>query len=153
MNHSLKLKIPPLLWLAIGCALLKFTPVPVPSVAVAIVFTDIKTSNGLLQFGIYKNEEDFKAEKPFKLIKVAKTKLQNGKVETLIQLPPGLYGVSVLDDENTNGKMDYNFVGMPKEGFAFSNYYHSGLSRPVFNQFKFEVRSEPLHLVCKFRYL
>ena len=35
---------------------------------------------------------------------------------TFKDLPQGSYAVSVLHDENGNGKMDKNFVGMPKEG-------------------------------------
>ena len=44
-----------------------------------------------------------------------------------------------MDDENFNGKMDYNFIGIPKEGFGFSNYYHSGLTKPKLKSFAFEV--------------
>ena len=35
--------------------------------------------------------------------------------------------------------MDYNFLGIPKEGFGFSNYYHTGLTKPKLNSFAFEV--------------
>ncbi len=34
---------------------------------------------------------------------------------------PGTYGLSVIHDENDNGKFDTNFLGMPKEGWGFSN--------------------------------
>ena len=34
---------------------------------------------------------------------------------TFSDLPQGTFAVSVLHDENGNGKMDRNFVGMPKE--------------------------------------
>lgn len=122
-------------------------------VTVTLHFMDIKSASGCLQYGIYTNEEEFRNEKPIKLHKVAKTALKDGKLIAALQLPAGIYGISILDDENFNGLMDYNFVGMPREGFAFSNYYHSGLSRPKFQQFKFEVRSETLHLDCKFRYI
>jgi uncharacterized protein (DUF2141 family) len=29
---------------------------------------------------------------------------------------PGDYAISVFHDENSNGKLDRNFMGMPKEG-------------------------------------
>ena len=45
----------------------------------------------------------------------------------------------IMDDENFNGKMDYSFLGIPKEGFGFSNYYHTGLTKPKLNSFAFEV--------------
>lgn len=35
-------------------------------------------------------------------------------------LKAGGYAVAVLHDENRNNKMDFNFVGMPLEGYGFS---------------------------------
>lgn len=36
-------------------------------------------------------------------------------------LAAGTYAVSVMHDENGNGTLDTNFVGMPVEGYGFSN--------------------------------
>jgi uncharacterized protein (DUF2141 family) len=36
-------------------------------------------------------------------------------------LAPGRYAVRVMHDENGNGQLDRNFVGMPTEGYGFSN--------------------------------
>ena len=36
-------------------------------------------------------------------------------------LPSGQYAVTAYHDENGNGKMDMNTLGVPKEGFGFSN--------------------------------
>jgi len=47
-------------------------------------------------------------------------------------LPYGNYAVSVLHDENSNGKMEKNFFGIPKEGFAFSNNYAPKIKAPSF---------------------
>ncbi len=47
----------------------------------------------------------------------------NGPEVTVVfeNLAPGEYGISVVHDENENGDLDKNFVGIPKEGFAFGN--------------------------------
>ncbi len=39
---------------------------------------------------------------------------------TLKQLQPGSYAVAVLHDENNDGKANRNFLGIPTEGFGFS---------------------------------
>lgn len=39
---------------------------------------------------------------------------------TIPALPAGDYAAQAFHDENANQKMDRNFVGIPKEGFAFS---------------------------------
>lgn len=36
-------------------------------------------------------------------------------------LAPGRYAVSVVHDENANGELDLNLLGVPTEGFGFSN--------------------------------
>ena len=42
--------------------------------------------------------------------------------ETCIPLPrPGAYLLAVYHDEDGDRKLDRNFIGLPKEGFAFSN--------------------------------
>jgi len=36
-------------------------------------------------------------------------------------VPPGNYAIAILHDENSNQKMDKNILGIPKEGYGFSN--------------------------------
>lgn len=36
-------------------------------------------------------------------------------------LAPGKYAIRLMHDENDNGKLDTNAVGMPTEGYGFSN--------------------------------
>lgn len=36
-------------------------------------------------------------------------------------VPAGAYAATVLDDTNSNGKMDFNKIGMPTKGYGFSN--------------------------------
>jgi len=47
-------------------------------------------------------------------------------------LPAGRYSIAVLHDENDNHKLDRNLLGIPKEGFGFSNNPAVGLSAPQF---------------------
>ena len=54
-------------------------------------------------------------------------------------LPYGTYAVSVLHDENDNGKMDKNFMGIPKEGYGASNNPRKRMGPPEFDEAKFSV--------------
>ena len=50
--------------------------------------------------------------------------------------------------------MEYNFLGMPKEGFGFSDYYHTGLSKPSFDKFNFVLaRGQSKYVKIKVRYI
>ena len=39
----------------------------------------------------------------------------------LRDLPPGTYAVNAFHDENDNGEIDTNLLGIPSEGFGFAN--------------------------------
>lgn len=45
-----------------------------------------------------------------------------GSIELVFDsLVPGDYAIRVMHDENDNGQLDRNLVGMPTEGYGFSN--------------------------------
>ena len=115
---------------------IKKTSVPI---VISVTIKDIKTSNGQILMGIYKDDVSFDKEIAYKKVQAFKTKISNGTLVVEVKLEPGKYGISLMDDENFNGKMDYNFIGIPKEGFGFSNYYHTGLTKPKLKFFLFEV--------------
>ena len=115
---------------------IKKTSVPI---VISVTIKDIKTSNGQILMGIYKDDVSFDKEIAYKKVQAFKTKISNGTLVVEVKLEPGKYGISLMDDENFNGKMDYNFIGIPKEGFGFSNYYHTGLTKPKLKSFLFEV--------------
>jgi len=47
-------------------------------------------------------------------------------------VPAGTWAVLAYHDENSNKKLDTNFVGMPKEGYGFSNGAASRFGPPSF---------------------
>ncbi len=80
----------------------------------------LRNDTGLMQIAIFNSRESFlKDGKDFRHMSVP---IKNAKAVALIEnLPFGNYGIAVFHDENSNGKMDTNFLGIPKEGFGFSN--------------------------------
>ena len=57
---------------------------------------------------------------------------------TFPDLAPGTYAVLVMQDENGNGSLDSNILGIPKEGYGFSNNPNV-MRKPNFDEVKFEV--------------
>lgn len=53
-------------------------------------------------------------------------------------LPPGDYAVMVMHDENGNGKLDTNMIGMPVEGYGFSNNPRV-MRKPTFDEARFAL--------------
>jgi uncharacterized protein (DUF2141 family) len=108
-------------------------------VRIDLTIKEIRNNKGKIIIGFFKDNASFEKEIPFKGIEATKESLKNGVLSLNTQLEPGIYGAALLDDENSNGKMDYNLIGIPKEGFGFSNYYHKGFFKPKIYSFQFEV--------------
>ena len=67
-------------------------------------------------------------------------------------LAPGTYALVTFHDENSNGKFDRNWLGMPKEGFAFSNNVRPVFSPPSFKAAAFDYPGGDLWLTVTMRY-
>jgi uncharacterized protein (DUF2141 family) len=67
----------------------------------------------------------------------------------LKDLEPGQYAIKAFHDVNDNGKMDFNWAGMPKEPYGFSNNAMGTMAAPKFSQASFMVR--PGANVTRFR--
>jgi uncharacterized protein (DUF2141 family) len=121
---------------------------------IPIIVKNIRNSKGRISIGVFKDASSFEKEKAHKIILVSKKDMINNTVKTTIEIESGIYGLSILDDENSDAKMEYNMVGMPKEGFGFSNYYHSGFTKPNYKQFLVNINpSEKSPIVFQLRYI
>jgi uncharacterized protein (DUF2141 family) len=60
----------------------------------------------------------------------------NQALRFAIEMPPGAYALSVIHDENGNGRLDTS-LGIPREGFGFSNNPRIWFGPPSFNSARF----------------
>ncbi|MBC9811594.1 DUF2141 domain-containing protein [Crocinitomicaceae bacterium CZZ-1] len=119
---------------------------------IQVKFSNVRNTNGRIQLQIYRSQEAFAGEKPWKVIQVPKDGWKDkGFSYKVTGIPAGTYGIAILDDENSNKEMDYSFM-VPKEGFGFSNYYHTAWSKPKFDNFKFTL-NEDVSVNIKVRYV
>jgi len=121
---------------------------------VEITITGIRSDMGQIAIGVFKDNETFQKEDAFLDKQFVKKDISEGKMMVKFSLDPGIYGLSLLDDENSNGKMEYNFFGIPKEGFGFSDYYHTGITKPKFDAFKFSIdKDQTKRITIRIRYM
>ncbi len=103
----------------------------------------LRNDVGVIRLAFFTDNDSFRSETPVMEKTVSKENLQNSNLKVVLTgIPPGKYGIALLDDENEDGEMAYNFFGIPKEGFGFSNHYHRGLSKPHFDDFSFEFQDD-----------
>jgi len=66
--------------------------------------------------------------------------------------PVGNYAIGVLHDENDNGRMDTNWLGIPIEGYGASNNPRNRTSAPSFKSALFKLAPPGLTLVITIHY-
>jgi len=102
----------------------------------SINITGYDVQEGQIMVALYANEEDFNEEaKPFRDAKIR----VNGP-ETLIlfdDLSTGEYAFKIFHDENGNGELDTDMLGIPSEAYIFSNDASDPFSAPEWQESKF----------------
>ena len=108
-----------------------------------LVFDNIEAIQGELSIGIFSNEETFLDEgNEFKKLIL---KVDGKSVRHQVTLPEGDYAVSVYHDKNADKQCNRNFIGVPTEGYGFSNNVKPRLSAPKFQQCKFTLSNDVKH--------
>lgn len=69
------------------------------------------------------------------------------------RVAPGSYAISVIHDENSNGKLDTNLMGIPREGVGASNDAKGHFGPPKFNAAAFSFPGGRLALKVTINYL
>jgi uncharacterized protein (DUF2141 family) len=69
-----------------------------------------------------------------------------------VSIPPGTYALAVIHDENRNGKLDTNWLGIPTEGYGFSNEAKALLGAPSFSAAKVRYDGGTLNMTITLHY-
>jgi len=99
-----------------------------------------KAGTGQAMFSLYSSEETFLKESSRSL--VADIDSEGRAVFAIEDLEAGVYAVSVLHDVNGNGKVDTNFLGIPKEPLGMSNNAKGRFGPPKWKDSKFEFTGD-----------
>lgn len=118
-----------------------------------VKITDIRSDKGKIVLNVFKDNASYDAEQPYKKLVFDKKGLVNGTLSLNCKLEPGIYGITLLDDENNNGKIDKNMIRMPKEGFGFSNFFMTKMKKPVFDDFKVDIKAPVSKINIKVKYM
>jgi uncharacterized protein (DUF2141 family) len=102
--------------------------------AKGFVLLELSNENEIRVMGINKNIEN------------------NNCVIVIENLKAGKYAFKFFHDENKNEKLDVNWLGIPKEGFGFSNSPSIIFGPPSFEKTVFELK-ETISIKCKLIYL
>jgi|GEM_PF-1277422 len=110
-----------------------------------VVVTHMLPAAGHVKVAVFNSRSTF-LKSPY--IKKQTQAGQDGQtIVNFENIPAGDYAVSVILDENDDGKLDRNFIGKPREPFGFSNNVHVKFAPPAFDKAKFTVDEQDQTIV------
>jgi uncharacterized protein (DUF2141 family) len=104
-----------------------------------VVVKNIKVEKGKIMVGLFVSEDSFLKNATLgKVIQASGT-----EVHVIFEdIKPGEYGLSIIHDENENGELDTNMMGIPTEGFAFGNNAMGMFGPPSFEKAKIKIEDK-----------
>jgi uncharacterized protein (DUF2141 family) len=109
-----------------------------------VVLQDVRAQTGLIKVALVDSQAGWDG----KAAPVQATGAPpSGEQATFVfkDLKPGTYAVLITHDENGNGQLDTNMMGMPVEGYGFSNNPRV-MRKPTWDEARFELVGEATHI-------
>jgi uncharacterized protein (DUF2141 family) len=110
------------------------------NVNLTIKITGIEKIAGKMEVGLYNNADNF--PKDNKAYKKASLTVNANTLTYTFSVPPGNYAVAIFQDENSDGEMNKNFLGIPQEKFGFSNNVKPLFRAPSFADTKINLTKD-----------
>jgi uncharacterized protein (DUF2141 family) len=110
------------------------------AVDVTLNISNLKNRNGNLYVGAFNDSTLFPNKTPFKSIIIPTER--SASVKVVLDLPQGDYAISTFLDENNNGKLDTNSLGIPKERFGFSRNPRIFSGPPTYEECEINIERE-----------
>jgi uncharacterized protein (DUF2141 family) len=100
---------------------------------------NIRNSTGTVDCAFFDSPDGFPIEVLLEAKNVMVIKVRHTEARCDFEdIPPVTYALAVIHDENMNGKLDTNWLGIPKEGYGFSNDVKGLLGAPSFSAASFQ---------------
>ena len=111
----------------------------------------LRSKNGTVKAAVFKDAKGFPGPDWSGVVQQQQATLSadgTSAVAVFNDLPLGKYAVSVIHDEDGNGKLNRNLVGKPTEGYGASNNPKKRMSAPPFEEavFTFDKTTAPLKI-------
>ncbi len=124
-----------------------------PSQRIQVRILNIRNSIGTIDCALFESPAGFPTEVLVSARNVMVIKIQNSEARCDFEdIPPGRYAIAVIHDENMNGKLDTNWLGIPTEGYGFSNNASVLLGTPSFSAASFLYDGRNLDLTIGLHY-
>ena len=114
---------------------------------------DIRSSTGAVACALFESSVGFPTEYLHAATQIMVIKVRDRQARCDFEdIAPGSYALAVVHDENMNGKLDVNWLGIPVEGYGFSNDASALLGAPSFAAASFPYGGENLEMTVGLHY-
>jgi uncharacterized protein (DUF2141 family) len=113
---------------------------------------NLRNSTGQVICTLFNSPMAFPTDSTRAVAQIAAPIKGNAAVCSFSGLAPGKYALVAFHDENSNGKFDRNWFGLPKEGYTFSNNVRPVFSPPSFKAAAFDYGGRDQWLTLVMRY-
>lgn len=128
-----------------------FAQSPCPGIHVKIL--NIRNSTGTVACALFDLPVGFPVKFLRSAANVMLTKIRKTQARCdFADIPPGTYAIVVIHDENRNGELDTNWLGIPTEGYGFSNDAKAVIGAPSFSAASFPYDGSDLDLTLRLHY-
>ncbi len=118
-----------------------------------VTISNIRNSIGTVDCALFASPSGFPSDVLRSAMRLAAMKVPTRTARCdFLEVPAGTYALVVLHDENMNARADYNWIGLPKEGYGFSNDARGTLGAPSFSQASFAYDGKSLELTITLHY-
>jgi uncharacterized protein (DUF2141 family) len=118
-----------------------------------VQIVNIRSSAGTIDCALFESSKGFPKELLSYATYVMIVKVRDSKASCFFpDIPPGRYAIAVIHDENRNGKLDTNWLGIPTEGYGFSNEAKASLGPPAFTAASFKYNGQNLYTTMRLKY-
>src|SRR5262245_45275026 len=112
---------------------------PVEGATVTASVVNLRSQKGNVVCRLYRSEADF-PRSPTGNVRKKVTVVPGRPTRCVFEnVTPGTYAMTFIHDENDNGKLDKNLLGMPTEGYGVSNNRTYAMKAPTWAECKFVV--------------
>lgn len=125
----------------------------VTGIPIWVEVENVRSASGAIKVELYKNSRDDFLKKRGRISRTRVTARKGGTRACLNAPSPGKFSIAVYHDENGNKKFDRNFLGIPTEGFGFSNNPSLGIGMPDQEDMLFKVGAKPITIRISVIYL
>ena len=103
-----------------------------------IQINKIKSDKGNILVSVYNNAKGFPYDGASCILMFSMRAAQGSVSITTKELTPGKYAIALFHDVDGNQKLTTNMLGIPKEGYAFSNDASNFFGVPSFKDASFQ---------------